>query len=303
MSILKRSWFSHFWINLATTGVLALSFGVIFGTFLISNNLSKLFTVWGEEIQITMYLQDSITLDQKNDLEAKLKNLDSVADFNFIDKNAAAQSFEKSLKNYGPHFLTTLKNDVGNPFPASFQVQLKPQFKNPEKVEEIAHGLQQIAGVEDISYGQEWVKNYTVIIKFARLLGIALSIVILVSCLFTVSNSIQASLSSRREEIEILELIGSTTAAIRKPFIIEGAFQGTLAATVSLGILGIIYTYSFHVLENIVGASSVVNVVSFLPAYTITVLLLFGMGVGALGSYLCIAKINTGWAAAEGNLT
>src|ERR1700733_9894881 len=95
--VLRRSWQSHFWTNLATTGVLTLSFSLILGALLAITNLSRLFSVWGDEIQITVYLKDEITDQDKKSLEDNLKKIGGVESFSYLDKNGAAQSFEKSL--------------------------------------------------------------------------------------------------------------------------------------------------------------------------------------------------------------
>ncbi len=300
IQILKRSWGSHFWINLATTGVLALSFGLIFGCLLFSQNISKLFTVWGEDIQITGYLQDNITSEQRANIELKLKSFESVSNYSFVDREAAAHIFERSLKSYGPQFLSSLKNDVGNPFPASYQIQLKEEFRKPNTIDEIASEMQAMPGVEDVSFGQEWVKNYTLLARYGKAIGIVGGLVILISCLLTVSNSIRASLQTRQEEIEILELIGATANIIRKPFLLEGAFQGGLASGLALLILSVVYSYSIHILNGILGSGSMTSLLSFFPLFTAMLLIAGGTVIGASGSYICVARINSGWAASEG---
>src|ERR1035438_2094471 len=148
--IIWRSWRSHFWTSVATTTVLTLTFSLILGTLLFSTNLSRLLMVWGDEIQVTLYLRDDITAAQKNALESTIQSDPSVASFKYVNKQEAAKSFQKSLSQLG---LT----EKENPFPASFQVALSHQNKSPEKVAELAQSLGHFAGVEDVSYGQEWI--------------------------------------------------------------------------------------------------------------------------------------------------
>jgi cell division transport system permease protein len=298
--IIKRSWVMQFWINFATTGVLTLSFGIIFGLILFSKNISRLLTIWGDEIQITLYLTDSITETQKTEILQKIKHHPAVASYEYIDKTQAAALFETSLKNYGKNFFNSLKTEVGNPFPAAYHIQLQSQFKNPEHVEEIAKEFQSMTGIEDSSYGREWIKNYTLLLKIGRVLGVLLGLVVFAGCFFAVGNSIRASLSLRREEIEILELIGATNNEVRRPFIIEGAFQGFLASVIALVILSATYTYSYHLLEDIVGLSAITQVMGFFNWIVIINMILFGVWVGSVGSYFCVKNINTGWAAANG---
>jgi cell division transport system permease protein len=295
--VLKRSWQSHFWTNLATTGVLTLSFSLILGSLLFITNLSRLFTIWGDEIQITIYLKDDITAAQKTSLESLLKDRGGVENFSYMNKADAATSFEKSLSAYGPQFLKSLKSDGENPFPASYSLRVSREEKTPEKIEALAQQFVKVPGVEDVSYGQEWIKNYTMLMTVCRTAAGFFTFVLLLACLFTVSNSVQASLISRREEIEILELVGATSTTIRKPFLIEGAFQGGFAAVVSLLILGVIYYVAYQSIEKIVGSSSILPALQFLSVLGVAASVIAGLFFGALGSYICVVRLNTGWAA------
>ncbi len=295
--VLKRSWQSHFWTNLATTGVLTLSFSLILGTILFITNLSRLLTLWGDEIQITVYLKDEITDLEKKALESTFKEKDGVENFSFITKSEAANSFEKSLSAYGPQFLKSLKSEGENPFPASYLLKVKREDKTPEKIETLAQAYLKLPGVEDVSYGQEWIKNYTTLMTICRTAAGLFTFVLLLACLFTVSNSVQASLISRREEIEILELVGATSRTIRRPFLIEGAFQGGFAAITSLFFLSVIYYVAYQSIEKVVGASSLLPALQFLSILSMIAAVVAGLFFGALGSYLCVVKLNTGWAA------
>ena len=214
----------------------------------------------------------------------------------YIDKDAAAASFEKSLSSYGPNFMKSLKEEKENPFPASYQVRIRKNEKTPEKIESLAQQFAKLPGVEDVSYGQEWLNNYATLLKVSKTLAVLFTLALLSACLFTVSNSIQASLFSRRDEIEILELVGATSKTIRRPFLIEGAFQGMVAILFSVVVLGVIYKASFQSLEKILGSSSVLSALEFLPPVVITLSIIVGIFIGALGSYICVARLNTGWA-------
>jgi cell division transport system permease protein len=286
------------WINIATTGVLALSFGFILGMGLLSQNISRLFTVWGEDIQLSVYLKDGLSDSEKTSIEGKIKSSEAVSKYNYVNKKQASEIFEKSLKNYGSQFLGALKTEIENPFPASFQIQIKPEFRKPELINDVATSLQAMAGVEEVSFGQEWVKNYTVLAKYGRVVGLVGGFAILVSCLLVISNSIRASLQSRKEEIEILELVGATIKTIRTPFIVEGAIQGFLGCTLAMFLLFVLYRYFFSFLEGMVGAGTVLDVLGFFPLSQIVLFLFVSAVIGAAGSYFCVAQINSGWAAA-----
>jgi len=265
----------------------------------VTTNMARLFSVWGEEIQITVYLKDSISADDAQSVKTIIENQSEVEKVQYVDKESAAVSFEKSLASYGANFMKSFREEKENPFPASYLVKIRRDDKTPEKIESLAQQFGKFPGVEDVSYGQEWLNNYSILMKASRMLALLFTIALLSACLFTVSNSIQASLFSRRDEIEILELVGATSQKIRRPFLIEGAFQGLVAILFSIFVMGAIYKVSFQTLEKIIGSSSVITALEFLTPSIIFASIIIGVLIGALGSYLCVAKLNTGWAAIE----
>lgn len=186
--------------------------------------------------------------------------------------------------------------------PASLQVKFKTEFQGPEQLqimEQIQKDLKNEKGIDEISFGQDWVKKYTQITGFFRglvgILGFALG----GAALFVISNVIQTSIRQRRAEIEVLELLGATASMIRKPFLIEGATIGALAMVLSLGL-------NWGLLEFILTHFSVPlsllkmrDTIHFLSLKQLSMFLLLGPLLGLLASYFCLRRINTGWAAAR----
>lgn len=296
---LKRSWMSHFWTNLATTGVLTLSFGLILATFLIVNNMGRALTVWGEEILVTVYLKEGIKPEQQKNLEKVFSKEPILDKFEYVDKKTAMKSFESSLKSYSVDLVESIKDEDENPFPASYVLNVKKNKEVAKELPELAKRLGVVAGVEDVTYGQEWVSNYGMLVQIFKMAALLFTMVLVVACLFTTSNAIRASMSARREEIEILELVGATKRGIRKPFILEGAVQGFLGMFCSLAVVGASFSIITNKIEGIAGGGGIASAIHFFPWLAVFGLLAFGVGVGALGSYLCVSQINSGWAAAK----
>jgi cell division transport system permease protein len=297
--IILNSWQSHFWTNLATTAVLTLSFCLVLGAVLCSRNLTQVLSVWGEQIQVTVYLKDNISNSNREAILTTIQNEAGFDSSTYINKQKAFSSFEKSLSGYGPKFMESVGSAGDNPFPASYIVKLKKNYSSPQNIENFSKKIEKAEGVEDVSYGQEWLKNYSTLLNVIRSLTLLIALIILVGCVFTVSNSVQASLLARREEIEILELVGATATKIRTPFIIEGAFQGFVATSISLLLLGVFYKILIHTLENIMGSGGLIDALTFLPAVMMIGFLIFGILIGAFGSYVCVARLNTGWSGAQ----
>jgi len=101
-AILRRSWQSHFWTNLATTAILTLSFSLILGAILVTTNMARLFSVWGDEIQITVYLKDNISADDERAAKTTIENQAEIERVQFIDKNSAAALLKKVCRLTGP---------------------------------------------------------------------------------------------------------------------------------------------------------------------------------------------------------
>jgi ABC-type antimicrobial peptide transport system permease subunit len=156
---------------------------------------------------ITVYLKDSATKETQKEIEEKLKTFPELSKIQFISKDDAKTHFENQMATYAPEL--TKDPEFSQAFPASFQVALSSQ-EFIQKLDDITKQISEFNGVEEVSYGQEWVKNYkTFIVGIKRSIWIIISILFLGS-LFVIANSIQASISHRRDEIEIFELVGAT---------------------------------------------------------------------------------------------
>ena len=117
--------------------------------------------------------------------------------------------------------------------------------------------------------------------------------------LLVVGNSVRMSLSQRREEIEILELVGATSRWIRLPFIVEGAVTGFVASMLSIGVGYFLQVLLLNYVRGGLSFWSVSEELQPLGYMGWAVVVLIGMGFGTLGAYSCVRHLNSGWSAAE----
>ncbi|HEX4923895.1 MAG TPA: FtsX-like permease family protein, partial [Bdellovibrionales bacterium] len=117
--------------------------------------------------------------------------------------------------------------------------------------------------------------------------------VLILGSLLVVSNSIRASIDRRREEIEILKLVGATTAMIRRPFVLEGAFLGALATFAAVGLSYLFYLWELQVVSENLAFTNVASQFQFLAPVTLASVAAGGILLGALGSYVCVFKISS----------
>jgi cell division transport system permease protein len=118
--------------------------------------------------------------------------------------------------------------------------------------------------------------------------------------LFVVGNSIRASIASRRDEIEILELVGATPDMVRAPYVFEGAAMGFAASAIALAANFAAWLWEARLLRESFAVSRLAEGFTFLSPAWLVVALAAGTALGALGAYLIVRSINDGWAASQG---
>ena len=288
-------------MQLATLTVLASTLSVVAFVLMFSLNLKRVLASWGEGVQVSVYLKEESTDEQVAALKEKLSALPETKSLSFVAKEAATANFKSQMASYAPGLLGD--SEFANPFPASYKLTLNEKIesdKDVDKLEALAGVIGQMEGVEDVSYGQSWVRNYSSFVSALHYASAVMAVILLAGGLFVVGNSIRTSISARREEIEILELVGATSSMIRRPFVTEGLIMGALAAAFALSLNLVLHFWQKSVMAKSLVLSRIVPLVSFLDVLTVIAFLVIGAGLGALGAWLTVRKINDGWSASQG---
>jgi len=270
---------------LITTLTIAISMA-IFGIFLIVFfNLHEMVGKWREKFQIVVYLNDDIPKKELNNLKGFLKSRQEIEKILFISKEEALVKFKKRLNN----LKTIMDNLESNPLPASFELKLKKKYRNFDTIKTIAEGLKKFKGVEDLEYGEIWLERLETILFFLKFIVIAIGGFICLGIIFIISNTIKLSLYSRKDEIEIMQLVGATDWFIKRPFLLQGMIQGLLGVILSLSIL---YGFYLACIINLQTSDFFVGYQSFLfiPPSILGCLIALGLLIGCLGSYISLRK-------------
>lgn len=181
--------------------------------------------------EISIYLQDTISDAEMLALDAAVAALPGVGGTRIVSKEEAAAEFEKL---FGSHLLTSLED---NPLPRSIVISMDSGHRTSADFERIGKHIENLAGVESVEYGREWMaKMDRVLSIFYGIEGILLFLVVIAGVLIT-SNSIGLTVVVRREAIEIMRLVGATESFIRRPFYFEGIIQGMLAGVLAFLVL------------------------------------------------------------------
>lgn len=174
--------------------------------------------------------------------------------------------------------------------PASVEVQLKKEYRNAMKIGEVVSQLKQIPQIEEIQYGQEWVEMFSSLVHILRLTQWVLGGLLLVAMVFIISNTLQLTIASRREEIEIMHWVGASPSLIQVPFYIEGIIQGLLGAGLALLFLFLMQRIILLYIPLSMKDWLFKIPILFLPLRTLTGILLGGMVLGFLGSFMAAVR-------------
>lgn len=296
----KRSWVHHTGMQLATLTVLAATFSVIAFVLSLSLNLKRVLASWGDGVQMTVYLKDDVSDEGAAKIKLDFEAMKEIKEVTYVPREVATDNFKRQMAGYAPDLLADA--DFSNPFPASLRLSLKGGVATEQDVgrlEQLAGVIRQVAGVEDVSYGQSWVHNYSSFVSTLHAASSVMALILLAGSILVIGNSIRTSITARREEIEILELVGATSAMIRRPFVIEGLFMGALASSFALALNLALHIWQKSMLSSSLVLARLVPLISFLDFFSMVIFLTVGAVMGALGAWLTVRRINDGWSARQ----
>jgi cell division transport system permease protein len=282
--------FQNMWRNLfpnvATIWIIAISV-LIFSTFsLIAFNLTSLLKIWEEKIEIIAYLKKGISSGEAELLLRQVQSLEGIDRVTYVSSSDAMTFMEAKLGDQ-KNLLEGIQPIV---LPPSFEIQLKMDYRNSIRIREIVSQLKRFPQIEEIQYGQEWVETFSVGVHLVRLTQWILGGLLLAAMIFIISNTLQLTLSSRKEEMEVMQMVGASPAFIKVPLYIEGLFQGFLGSGLAILLLFLLYQAFFLYIPSSVQDWVTKIPILFLPVKTILWILGGGMVLGFLGSFIALKR-------------
>ena len=206
---------------------------VLGAVLLASSTVGRVLDRWSRAAEMSVYLHASLTPGQQADVQRALEASALVDGIRFVDAAAAARRFAREFPD-----LAMLAGAPAAPvLPASFEVQLRTGRAADIDVQALARRLQQLPGVSDVRYDRGLID------RIARLVGVGRAIAytavgaLALAAALSILSVVRLSYVARREEVEILTLVGAPFGAIRGPFVAEGWLQGTGGALLALVLL------------------------------------------------------------------
>ena len=260
---------------------IALAMIVLGVLLLLTWNVEQLLARWSSAAEFSVYLRDDATSEQRGAIESLIDQSGVTAGREYVSKVDALTRFRREFAELAS--LATGFDD--NPFPASVEVRVRSEADADARAEELVRRLAAAPGVADVRYDREWLARIASGLATIRAAGLALATLMAIAAGVTVATVVRLGLYARREELEIMELVGAPLTFIRGPFIAEGLLQGGLGALLALVLLGLTYAVVIWWWGQDLNTLFDGGAVEFLPPSLLASLIAGGMAVGSAGGF------------------
>lgn len=271
----------------AAVGTVAVALTILAFFAIIVLNVQKLTRHWSEDVQVVAFIDN---LPEERHLQqwiAEIQGLPEVDKVAFVSRAEALKRFKKRLAD-DADLLAGVDPDI---LPASLEITLQDNSRNHAGVSAVVSRLRQNSGLSDLRYGQDWLERFESFVFLLRSAGVILGGFLLFAALFIVANTIKLTLYARRDELEIMALVGATPIFIKSPFLLEGALQGALGGGLAVaGAYALFQLFLQQGLNSLLLASGVERI-TFLPWSWQLLLVAAGLLLGLAGSLLSLRKL------------
>jgi len=269
----------------AILSVLTIAGGLfVLGFFLVLNsNLQRLVGRWTESAELSVYLKDDVTPEQLRVVDDLISGSGLATEREYISKDKAVARFKQDF----PDLAGATSRLETNPFPASFEIRLKPEVREAGgAVDNLATTMAGLRGVADVRYDRRWLTRLNSVVRLLRALGFGVILLLAFASALTVANVVRLAASAREDEIEIMTLVGAPLAYVRGPFIVEGVLQGGVGALVAIVLLWLAFAAA-NARYGATAAQAVgLGAITFLPWSLGFLIVLGGMLLGCLGGLI-----------------
>jgi cell division transport system permease protein len=283
-----RSLWENLYLNSVATGVIAAAL-LLFGVYLtVQYNLNSIVDTWSRDVHISAYFHPDISEVRRFESRDRIAQTPGVASVRYVSEADARDWLTERIEGLGP-VLTDLGEGV---LPASLEITLTAEAARPAVVASFA---EQLAGPEftDIDYGREWVERFNAFLSLLKALGVILGLLILISAMFLVTNTVYLIVYNRRDELEIARLVGASDRYITAPFLFEGFTQGLLGGLLATAGLWAVHRVLVLRLQEALQLE-VAGELAFIPPAYVALLALSGVILGLTAATIAVKRFLRG---------
>lgn len=232
---LFQTWSAQF-LTLLTISLSVLIFAFF---YLVYTNALQAGQQLDDDLRLIIYLDEEPSQEMQEEYRKKIIKFDKVDRIEFVSRKEAYNRFAMQLKEDRD----VLEDMPENFLPPSIEVYPVRTLDTLTKIKRFSDYLTSLPGVLKVQYGREWVERFYTFIKLLRIVVILSGTLLILTTTFMVANTIRLTLLGRKEELELLRLVGASTHYIRMPFFLEGALQGLIGSAAGLAALFLLFNW------------------------------------------------------------
>lgn len=278
-----KSVFRNFSLSMAAIACSTITLILVSISLIVSYNVKEVTNKLEDELTIVVYLNKDINEDQIDKLKNDFNNLKNVSEIEFKDK----EEWKLEMKEYSDTYATALDYLEDNPLLSSFIIKVD----DPAYLKETNDIIKEYEGVSSSNYGEGMAETVVTAFKVIQKVTIIMVIALVFVTAFLISNTIKLTIFSRRSEIEIMRLVGSSNTTIKLPFMFEGFILGFLGSLlpIIITIYGYVLTYDHfngYIITELITLAKPFNFI----LYVAGIVLVIGCIIGMFGSYRAVRK-------------
>ncbi len=234
--------FAHGLMSFASVGTVAISLTVLAFFLLLAANLAHVADVLEEQVEVVAYCHPEFDRAQQQTLIERIRAIPGVRNVLFISRE---QALDRLREQFGSQadLLDAVEED--NPLRDSVEVSVL----SASDTQTVVGALAEFDGIQDVVYQREVVDRIYAMTEALRTAGVSLVFLLAVVTFLLISNTVRLSIHARRDEIEVMRLVGATSGFISGPLLVEGMGLGLLGAAVAGGVIAWGYIDLFSVAQ------------------------------------------------------
>ena len=274
------------WTHVLTAGTMAMTLFVFGGFLLLQENLSGLLKGWSSQLQIFAYLEESLGDSEIESVQKQVRSYPEVEGVRYVSKDKAWERFKSDLGAQSG-VLEGLDRKI---LPSSLEITVKKSYRQRATVADLAGRLKEVKGIREVEYPEVWMEKLSLLVLGVQWTKWIFGGFLFMASLLIVGSTVKLAIMARRDEIEIMQLVGATDRMIKAPFVIEGMIQGLLGASFSLLLLWLLFLFLSVRIPPSLGILIPGDQLHFLDLWQSSFLLLLGWLLGAVGSFFSLRR-------------
>jgi len=261
--------------------LITLSLAALGAFWLLSNNMSEAVTQFRERVKLVVYLKREPGTVEANALVERVRAMPGVAAVRYVGKAEALGTLKQLLGKDA-----AVADTLQNPLPASLEVTPTAEGATLDGARALVTRLSALPETDEVGGGVEWMERFAHGQRLLWLFALGVGAVLAVAAILTVTTATTLVLHARRDEMEIMRLVGAPEHVVRLPLLLQGMMQGLLGAMLAIWVLVACYALIGPRIEPLVSETLGVARLTFLRPHNIISLMVAGTLLGGIGGFL-----------------